>query len=957
MTNSFVPGQRWISDSEPELGLGTVLKVGEGRVLVGFSASQEQRQYSAESAPLRRVRFRAGETIAETGGASWAVARLEEKGGLVTYVGEDGKSVREDRLSAALGFGSPETRLLNGQTDPVADFNLRREALELQHRRRRSLLRGFVGGRMDLIPHQLYIAREVTGRVAPRVLLADEVGLGKTIEACLVIHRLLSTGRASRVLVVVPESLVHQWFVELLRRFNLWFHLFDEERCDAVEAADPGCNPFLEDQWVLCGLPLLLDPKRAAQAVDAGWDLLVVDEAHHLRWSPTESGPEYRVVEALSQRTEGLLLLTATPEQLGLASHFARLRLLDPARYRDLAAFEQESARFGEIASLANRLVLGESPTAGDSQRLRSVFANEPESVQSRMEELALGDATARNEVVAGLLDRHGPGRVMFRNTRAAMKGFPKRMPQPVPLAAAEDDPGLADRLSVEFECDGSTAQGDLAKSVKPAVVHDFSRDPRIVWLVDWLRASRGAKVLLICRTQSKVLAIDAALRARITVATALFHEGLELVQRDRNAAWFADPEGAQILLASEIGSEGRNFQFAQNLVLFDLPLDPELIEQRIGRLDRIGQSANIRIHVPHVAGTCQEVLFRWFHEGLDAFGHNLHAGREMLESFGREVRDLALDYHETQDSRGRELDTLVERTRLARIELERRLERGRDRLLELNSFRPAAAAEIVNGIAAIDREAGLEEFMLRVWDHFGVPVEDLGPRRFRIGADGVFADSFPGLPPEGLAVTFDRRLALSREDVAFLTWDHPMVSGALDLLTGGPRGSCACAVWPGSKESGLWLELVFLVECVAPSKLHADRFLPATPLRLVVDLAGREITAKALPALERAQLSEGPLHDLLDHGTVRDRIGNMVRAAEGFAQARSRTLIQSAANELESQMSREIERLRALAAVNPNVRASEIEGLESEFAELRQALANARVRLDAVRVLVLGEI
>jgi ATP-dependent helicase HepA len=288
---------------------------------------------------------------------------------------------------------------------------------------------------------------------------------------------------------------------------------------------------------------------------------------------------------------------------------------------------------------------------------------------------------------------------------------------------------------------------------------------------------------------------------------------------------------------------------------------------------------------------------------------------------------------------------------------LERRLERGRDRLLELNSFRPAAAAEIVNGIAAIDREPGLEEFMLRVWDHFGVPVEDLGPRRFRIGADGVFADSFPGLPPEGLAVTFDRRLALSREDVAFLTWDHPMVSGALDLLTGGPRGSCACAVWPGSKESGLWLELVFLVECVAPSKLHADRFLPATPLRLVVDLAGREITAKALPALERAQLSEGPLHDLLDHGTVRDRIGNMVRAAEGFAQARSRTLIQSAANELESQMSREIERLRALAAVNPNVRASEIEGLESEFAELRQALANARVRLDAVRVLVLGEI
>ena len=117
------------------------------------------------------------------------------------------------------------------------------------------------------------------------------------------------------------------------------------------------------------------------------------------------------------------------------------------------------------------------------------------------------------------------------------------------------------------------------------------------------------------------------------------------------------------------------------------------------------------------------QLLFRWFHEGLDAFGRSLHAGRELLERFGAEVRDLAMDFHETHDQRRAELESLVSRTRLARGEIEARLERGRDRLLELNSFRPASAREIAEGVAALDREEVLDGFLLRVWDHHGVPV------------------------------------------------------------------------------------------------------------------------------------------------------------------------------------------------------------------------------------------
>src|SRR5690606_35002885 len=192
-------------------------------------------------------------------------------------------------------------------------------------------------------PHQLYIAHEVSSRYAPRVLLSDQVGLGKTIEACLILHRLLLSGRISRILILVPESLVHQWFIEAMRHFNMWFSIVDEERCASVDGSAPDGNPFVDDQLVICSTQFLAQSaKRVRQALTAGWDMLVVDEAHHLEWSVDQISLEYGVVEVLRKVAKGLLLLTATPEQLGEESHFARLRLLDPNRYADYEDFINE---------------------------------------------------------------------------------------------------------------------------------------------------------------------------------------------------------------------------------------------------------------------------------------------------------------------------------------------------------------------------------------------------------------------------------------------------------------------------------------------------------------------------------------------------------------------------------------------------------------------------------------
>ncbi|MEO6336784.1 MAG: RNA polymerase-associated protein RapA, partial [Verrucomicrobiota bacterium] len=652
----FQVGQRWTSESEPELGLGSVRRVTTRTVTIAFVASDETRDYTIDNAPLRRVRFRVGDSIKNGANASLVVQLIREGEGLIFYQG-NGREWCETELCDSLSFNKPEERLFAGQVDSPEVFDLRVVALRQQHRRRKSKVRGFVGGRIDLIPHQIYIASEVAGRLVPRVLLADEVGLGKTIEACLILHRLILTGRAKRILILLPESLVHQWFVELLRRFNLWFHIFDEERCEAIEASHPEANPFLDDQLILCSLGLFAkNKKRVEQALAAGWDMLVVDEAHHLGWSPESVSREYEVVETLGRSTPGLLLLTATPEQLGMASHFARLRLLDANRFHDLNEFVQEAEQYRDVARIAEKILVEKQLTGGDVKKLANILAETEEDLRARLEKI---DADLRERLIRALLDQHGTGRVMFRNTRATLSGFPKRHARLHSLKAPRENPELFQKLAEEFAADTNTT---AATTFLP----NFSSDPRLDWLADLLRNLDQKKIVLICRTQRKVEAIDAALRERMTVKVAVFHEGLPLVQRDRNAAWFAEEDGARLLICSEIGSEGRNFQFSHHLVLFDLPLDPELLEQRIGRLDRIGQTSEIQVHVPFVIGSSQEVLANWYEAGLNAFEKNLHGGRELLERFGAKIYDLAQDFHETEETSRAELAQLISATKAA---------------------------------------------------------------------------------------------------------------------------------------------------------------------------------------------------------------------------------------------------------------------------------------------------
>ena len=737
----------------------------------------------------------------------------------------------------------------------------------------------------------------------------------------------------------------------MLRRFNVWLNIFDAERCAAIETAEPGVNPFLDDQVILTSIDFLAgDPRRAEQAAAAGWDVLVVDEAHHLAWSEAAPSRAYQVVEELSRKSAGLLLLTATPEQLGVESHFARLRLLDPDRYGDLASFRAESKDYQATAEVAGKLRAETALTKKDLAALRRLLGQDA-VLEHQLTELSQGSAEAREILLDNLLDRHGPGRVLFRNTRAGMQGFPKRTARFAKLDPGPDSAHWLDQVSTEFAADSGDAR------LHPA--YDLAKDPRMLWLVELLLRLDPQKVLLISRTIEKAEALDEALRRHLTIKTGVFHEGLTLLQRDRHAAWFAEPEGARLLICSEIGSEGRNFQFAHHLVLFDLPLNPELLEQRIGRLDRIGQREDIQIHVPYLAHSPQEVLARWYHEGLNAFESNLEGGNALLHQFGRAVHDLALEYAVAdRTSAESELAGLLQATQLARKEIRHRLEQGRDRLLEMNSFRPATAQRIIGQIQAQDQEPDLEEYLLDVFEHFGVHFEELAPHTWQLNPVGIITDSFPALPAEGMIATCDRRRALTREDIGFLTWDHPMVIGAMELLLGAETGNCSFAVLPTPDDRTLLLELIYVLETIAAPQLHTDRFLPPTPFRIVITHKLLDVTGAFGDSDWEKKLVKGLPYKLTENADIARRVlPGMLSAAEKLAEIRAVSLRASALKEMNHLLGHEAQRLQTLAQVNDHIRPQEIQLAVTQQQDLASALQQSRLRLDCLRLIWKGSL
>jgi ATP-dependent helicase HepA len=866
MKNIFQIGQCWTSEGEPELGIGFVQSQDSTAVTIEFPSVSQSRIYRKKTAPLRRLEYRIGEKIQSRTGNTLLVERIEVREELNWYIATDGTELCESELSSKLTLQRPIERFLAGQWDSLKAFSLRRRSLEYYHRHLHSDARGMIGPKVQLLPHQAYVTKEISKRGLPRALLADEVGLGKTIEAAWIMHRLMATQRIRRVLIIVPESLVNQWFVELFRRFNISFWVPASQTTEALELGD-----IADQERVILSIESVAAYFEQGLLKTEDWDMVIVDEAHRIVWKQDQPSDEYKLLQSLAENTSALLLLTATPEQLGLEGHFSRLHLIDPLRFPTLEQFKKEHETYINVAIKA-------------------------------------AQDTDRNQAL-DLIDRYGTGRVYFRNSRAVVESegfsFPKRI----------------------------------------LIKHEIAdhKDSMIQWLADFVKTHQKEKTLLICSSVKKVIEWEKRLREEHALKAVSFHEEQSLLARDRNAAYFVDPQGAAILLCSEIGGEGRNFQHASHLILADLPEDPDVLEQRIGRLDRIGQGADISIHVPYIPRTFSERLLRWHEEVFQAFVSPPKGAREVYDHFRSNW--AALKEQTITKASDLLLDQLLTDAKDYYQKQLKRIESGRDRLIEINSFDPIEAPKLVKRLQDTEKAAELKDYFEELLDAMGLHSDDLdGDSLFVDPGHGQYVSYFPGLPPEGLSFTFNRTKALRRNDLALMSWDHPMVIETLEQVVGQEYGNVSVAQWPKAMVA---IECNFVFEAAGiDSKWFVDEFFPSSSIRVMLDVSGKEIEIENIKPLS-------PAATALVKKIPADRIRSLLKLALSHSQKTSDHLKTQAMAKMNISIDQEISRLRTLQSKNNLVSETEIHWWTDRKTNLTQAFNGAQVRLDSFLLVV----
>jgi ATP-dependent helicase HepA len=754
------PGDRVTHRFHSELGTGRIVSV-QGRSLkVEFPEAGQELSFAAGTDALVPLAIAPGGRARLDPSGEVVVVESCEEGMCVLA---DGREVALDSLWPLPAEVAPTERLARGQVDGFEDFANRLDGLKLQRIRQAGGLGSFLGGRIQIFPHQLYAAERACHSDPVRWLLADEVGLGKTVEACLILNRLLHTGRAERTLVVAPDTLTIQWLGELWRKYHQVFVLLDEKRLDDV-AKDYGesFNPFDVHRKAIVGMDTLVSRRRLTeQAVAAGIDLLVVDEAHHLRRPKGHPGNEaYRAIAPIAAAGKHVLLLTATPLEDDAHGFFRLLQILRPEELPEEESFDERLARREPL------------PPCTSATR-RADIGGLPPRVPAPVE---IEDSGWE---AMDLLVRH---------LRAQPAGNPlqKRRKAERVFRAVASPTALLQTL-------------DREESETAALAAEAARqDPRVRWLVEqsnrWI--GPGEKTLIFVAHRETLDLLKGTIE-RQGRRTGVFHEELSAERRDIEVAQFRLPEGPSILISTEAGGEGRNFQFCRRLVLFDLPWNPGVVEQRIGRLDRIGRAIPTEIvyfRPPSGFGRAVAGLY----EGIGLFHEPLGGMERELRHVTRAVEAAAVEGPEEIGPAD------FEEVLRAAQEAHDRVQRAAYHELHRDPYRPERAGEILSRVPP-DLDALNESVVVRAASRFGFDVDAQSGERTWLIQYGYEAlvDHFFGVPlGTSLLGTFSRERAVDEETLDFFSSGHPLVEGILNELEEGPRGRVTLFQIAGDEET-----------------------------------------------------------------------------------------------------------------------------------------------------------
>jgi superfamily II DNA or RNA helicase len=773
------------------------------------------------------------------------------------------RSVSEQSLVDVGIPQDPEQQFAEGVVGGMPEFRLLLTFLRLKERSFTDQLRSLRAARLVHLPFQYKPLLKFLESDHQRILIADEVGLGKTIETGLILSELRSRHELHRVLIVVPSNLLIKWQTELRERFDFEFEIRDNRwiRQVLLQPAREGHElPVLQ---ALCGLESLRLLAEELDSIRPPLDLVIVDEAHRMR---NESSLSHQLGRILSDCAEGMVLLSATPMQTSSADLYNLLRILLGDEAGSFGDFQRDLKINEPIVRASSALARNEKldtvrdclfHARGSLATLRPSDLPLVDECLKKAELLDDDDHSGRAELLALVSRLNLFGSILTRTRKRAVFGnVAPRVAKTVPLqftpeememyeAVTQDtrrivangkwtgeafaaimrqrkaasclavlheefssqintDEDAASALGAELVAEDLSVDGTRSKTqssfkeiANAATLMSDSKLDALLRLLDDLRAEDPLFKLVIFTTfKATIRHLGAKLSERGWAYEVLTGDVLERTERVRRVNRVRNDASCQILLATEVGSEGLDLQFCANLVNYDLPWNPMTVEQRIGRLDRIGQRATeIRIFNLAVDGTIEQRILKRLYSRLQLFESSIGALEVIL---GERIQKLALELMcLSPQEQERRLDE--ERLALSNMQFEAaRLDEQATNLLGDDTYYLQRLNEIEakQGDIAQDLRAFFIDFLNREFKKATLLEDDSiqAPKVLRLTFDSELlafmthsndgSGSFRALVSRyaesrdrsGVLITFAQDVAEQRPDVEFITSTHGLV-------------------------------------------------------------------------------------------------------------------------------------------------------------------------------------
>jgi SNF2 family DNA or RNA helicase len=471
---------------------------------------------------------------------------------------------------------------------------------------------------VEHFPHQIETVRKVLRHFRGRVLLADEVGLGKTIEACLLLREYLLRGLVKRVLILVPSSLVLQWREELSSKFSLDF-------CMPSSSASAGF--WTQNNLVLASHSLAKSRKHFDAVTECLWDLVIVDEAHHCKNRNTR---HWQVVNQLKRRH--LFLLTATPVQNDLLELYNLLTLLEPGHLKTEKDFKKTYVRRGNprnplnrerLRSLLSEVMIRNTRSLVSSHlptRYAQTFVVRPKDPESEIYPLLEDYLREKSPEIDTNIEREedsGDTNDLFNQTISGDTPVAQTPPtltrmQIQTLISASGSHPCALSASLE-KMDG---QNEQTRTIL-GLIGQIRRSAKEDKMLELLKQNPKEKILIFANFRTTLERLGRLLTEE-GIEHSIFSGSHTLAEKQQAVLAFRDR--MNVMLCSKTGGEGHNLQFANTLINFDLPWNPMRIEQRVGRLHRIGQTRDVFIFNLCTADSIEDRILRLLNDKIRMF-------------------------------------------------------------------------------------------------------------------------------------------------------------------------------------------------------------------------------------------------------------------------------------------------------------------------------------------------